>query len=552
MAGPGVLVATMRAERQRPLPRAAPPPFSRQHLIEASLTIEGRTFRTFVREGTPVNALIEKVAKENGGSVEKVFYPSMNASEIVSVRIGGICLAKSGTEGLHFYVGSSGIPFASLPSGIVFPNGDELRVRAATYDIHLGKTGDNFDPKSASDFGQKYAAGTRTTAAAMRRLQVKGAHGDSRSEKILLPENLLVIDKETGEIRTASEHAARIAVEGFAAPQFVTPTYTSVGLTMVSDRGVLAVPMDGSATRVPYFFVKAFDGRIADHVSVQFNALKAGEAAPPSLRDSRPRADAQSLYFVSAPLPSGPPAAAPPIQVPQPAPSVAAPPVSRKEEPRIPACAIPPARARKPPPPLTPATIGYYWRNPRPHMKLPPARPHLAVQSGSRQVPPVSAPVPPATASSFRCTPERQAKPRRKRKERAKSPPAPAAAPQLKRARPVSSAAPKARKIPKQPRQPAGLQKTAAKAKNMEPKPVTRAPGTALSIPKRAPALPKAKARATPGARPMPAAPARTPRPSNAKNRKKRKLPAYFIMGLLGLLPKGKGRVRRGRASAGN
>ncbi len=70
--------------------------------------------------------MIEKIARENGGSVVKKYNPEFNAHEITGVSIGNLDLEKS-HEGIHFYVSQSGIPFISTGGQIVFPNADELR-----------------------------------------------------------------------------------------------------------------------------------------------------------------------------------------------------------------------------------------------------------------------------------------------------------------------------------------------------------------------------------------------------------------------------------------
>jgi hypothetical protein len=547
MAGPGVLNATtVTAERQRQ-PARAQPPFSRQHMIEASLTLEGRIFRTFVREGTSVNDLIEKVAREHGGSVEKVYYPSLNASEIVSVRIGDVCLMKSGTEGLHFYLGSSGIPFAALPSGIMFPNGDELRVGENTRNIGVDKTGDNFDPKRKEDFDQRYAGGTRTTDAAQK--DIEKSHGGARSEKLLLPKNILVIDKETGEISTVSEYASK--AEGFASPQFQTPTYTSVGLTMACDRGVLAVPMDGSATRVPYLFVKTFDGKITDHLSIQFNPFKASDLPYLKLKErAEKRSDAAAACFSSLcrdasafgerPLVSPTSSAALGVMKPD-----------KRDEPVQPTQFVQPFRSIK----ITPQIISHYWRHPgllqNEDIRHAPqsAEPHLAAPSAPGKV--------------------RKKKPRRlaektertQEKEKAKPQPKTEAAPgrRKRRPHPPLPAMPLARnkegKKPKRIRSPR-IRASDALAKQKKEKHARQ-----LSFPKAI--RKKSESKRQLRGRPKAAAQQRAellnkakPRvPAGAKRKMAKKgLPAYFRMELLGLLQKRrrKRRFSRGRAAAGN
>jgi len=307
MAGPRVLDApSALAERQRM------PALSRHHAIDASVTLLGKRFTTAIREGASAEELIEKVARENGGGVAKVYYPEFKTWEIVAVRAGDVFLVKGDPKkvaeadfsnfpdaaavrrramavashsdgGIHFSLGQSGIPLAlTAEQGIVFPNAEELRVRKETSSIALWMTSANANPLELKDLERAYSAsgGIRVSDDAQR--QLASAHGGVRSEKLLLHDNLLVLDKESGEIRTASEYADRIRVEGFAAPQFRTPDYTSVGLAMPSEKGVIVAPMDASPFRIPYLFVKVFDGRLADHVSVQFNLIK--ECVQPAAR----------------------------------------------------------------------------------------------------------------------------------------------------------------------------------------------------------------------------------------------------------------------------
>ena len=308
MAGPRVLDApSALAERIR-----IPQGISRHHAIDASVTLLGRRFTTAIREGASAEELIEKVARENGGGVAKVYYPEFKTWEIVAVRVGDVFLVKGDPKkvaeadfsnfkdaaavrrramavashsdgGIHFSLGQSGIPLAmTAEQGIVFPNAQELRVSRETSSIALWMTAANANPVELKDLERAYSAGGGLRISEDAQKRIVSAHEGVRSEKLLLHDNLLVLDKESGEIRTASEYADRIRVEGFAAPQFQTPTYTSVGLAMPSEQGVIVAPMDASPFRIPYLFVKVFDGRLVDHVSVQFNLIK--ECVQPATR----------------------------------------------------------------------------------------------------------------------------------------------------------------------------------------------------------------------------------------------------------------------------
>ncbi len=556
MAGPLILSAPTSAAGLQRQPARAPSPLSRQ-LIEARVSVEGRVFRTLIREGATVNELIEKVAKENGGWVKKKYYPELKTWEIIRVQIGDILLVKGKEEGIHFGLGTSGIPMASAGEQIVFPNAEELRVGKETSNIGLWMTSANFDPGRVADLNQIYSStgGIRLSDDARKKLEE--SHGGVRSEKLLLHDNLLVLDKESGEIRTASEHAAKIAVEGFAAPQFQTPTYTSVGLTMATDRGVLAVPMDGSAVRVPYLFVKSFDGRITDHISVQFNPLRAEAPARPKEKE-QPRSDAQPIHFQAICAQADDAAAA--IATP------AAAPQEIKEAAESWQRAI---HAQ-----LTPETIAYYWHNPRPAQQETPCAPRrkpapaIARRRFAGALPLMRRILETADearkeAVKSQARPEAVVRPGRRRRRRN-----PAAHPvhearkkettRKKEARkPVEIAAPAARRRNKRAARPAPPEAVRLKRqKRRRPgalilpkaqKPRAARPKARIAAPK-----PRTRAKSRAAAHELLKTKPRVPARDAKKNRAKKKLPAHFMMGLLGLLAKRKRRFSRGRASAGN
>jgi hypothetical protein len=130
----------------RNAPGAVRAPFpSSQNLIEAKLIMGEREFRTHVPEGTTMIEIIKKAVRENGGSVETKYYPEIGAHEIIRIRIGDTLLEKS-NKGIHFYLGESGIPFATRSEKLVFPNADELRISKEPIPIGLQTSADNFDP----------------------------------------------------------------------------------------------------------------------------------------------------------------------------------------------------------------------------------------------------------------------------------------------------------------------------------------------------------------------------------------------------------------------
>ncbi len=341
----GVLNATtVIAERPRQQSPAESKRFQGSQLMEAGVALGGRVFFTQIHQNATPNQLIEKAAKENNGGVAKAYYPELNSWEIVVVRIGGMLLVKNDPKrvaeadfsqfsdpaamrqmavsaafhskgGIHFGIGTSGIPMGVTKNGdLVFPNGDEMRLGEGTI-IGVWDEASTFDPGKLGDMEQKYApaGGLQISDAARERMgrladdaqkKMSGAHGDTRTEPLLLDDNLVVLDKETGEIKSASEYAGKIKLEGFAAPQFQIPAYTSVGLILPSEKGPLALPMDGFAGRVPYLVIKMFDGKLTDHLTVRFSPLKAHDAFSPLPWESaqiaqrtKSSSDSASLYF---------------------------------------------------------------------------------------------------------------------------------------------------------------------------------------------------------------------------------------------------------------
>ncbi|MFN7991333.1 MAG: hypothetical protein U0R44_04210 [Candidatus Micrarchaeia archaeon] len=300
MAGPVVAPIPIAASRERQ------PAFSRRNIVEASVSLMGRQFRTSIREGASAEELIEKVAKENGGGVARVFYPEFNTWEIVAVKIGDRILVKDSPEkvagadfsqfgdpdqmrraavaashrssgGIHFSLGSSGIPIAvTAGQEIVFPNAEELRVGRNTRDIALWMTEFNANPLSLADLGRGYAGGVSLSEEARRRIEE--SHGGMRSEKLMLEENLLVLNKDTGQILTASQ---------FAADQRPAPDLQFISARPIQDcppAFVAGLPMDGMMMKLPYFFIKTFDGAVSDLISVRFNPLIQPVEAPLQLQ----------------------------------------------------------------------------------------------------------------------------------------------------------------------------------------------------------------------------------------------------------------------------
>lgn len=288
-------------------------------LVKSSITINGRKFTTMIHEGASAEELIAKVAKENGGGVAKVYYPEFKTHEIVAVKIGdqmivkgdpakvgegdfsefdnsdsvrmaAVAASSSSKGGIHFFVGQDGIPMAAAENqGIVFPNAQELRVNTNINSLSLAVVDYNVDPNSIRDINRLYKRGARISRAAKE--EIEQSHGGVRSEKLMLPDtSVLILSRESGDIRTASEFASKFNAEGFifkppSDNQLAIPTQVQSGLRLPTDLGVMHIPLDGSSFRIPYLYVKVFDGKLTD-------AIKMGapipEPAPSALTAPEP------------------------------------------------------------------------------------------------------------------------------------------------------------------------------------------------------------------------------------------------------------------------
>ncbi len=335
MAGPGAQLRSFSLmSQQRQLQR---PPLQLPLLVRASVTLNGRRFHTFIHEGASAEQLIEKVAKENGGGVAKVFYPEYGTHEIVAVKIGDQLLVKGDPKrvsegdfsqfedadfvksaaisasfnskgGIHFFVGSDGIPMtAGENEQLVFPNAEELRVSSNINDLSLSVVRYNADPLTLMDLDGMYKKGTRISKAAHE--EIKSAHGDDRTSKIVLTDtSVLILGRETGEIKTASEFASDIRAEGFAyRTQYSLKAITipkhqqqvQQGLILPTDLGPMHIPLDGSSHRVPYLYVKLFDGKVSDEVKVTVYPLDSRTEMPkqPKNMEMRMQVKAQPVII---------------------------------------------------------------------------------------------------------------------------------------------------------------------------------------------------------------------------------------------------------------
>jgi hypothetical protein len=292
-------------------------------LVSRSVAINGTRFSALVRDGASAEEIIEKVARQHGGGVAKIYNQEFKAHEVVAVKVGenlivkddptkvskadfsqfkdpqsvkeaAIRASQESKGGIHFFLGESGIPVAlGKDGGLAFPNAEELRLRGNTSTIHISLVDYNANPVTLDDLDKMYSktGGIRMSSEAQQQMarpfyigmdEIKQAHGGMRGEKLLLVDtSVLVLDKDTGDMMTMAEHAA--GPEGFRKPGFdffqIAPPMINQPLPMRSnfvdarslqhtDLGPMQIPMDGSAVRVPYLFIKVFDGKVEDAVPI--------------------------------------------------------------------------------------------------------------------------------------------------------------------------------------------------------------------------------------------------------------------------------------------
>lgn len=302
------MAGTLVAHRLNANPRSRKPaekPNSKL-LVMASITINGENFRTLISEGASTQDFIEKVAKENGGGVAKVYYPQFGTHEIVAVKIGNQMLVKNdpgkiaeadfkafgdptavksaaisasynSKGGIHFFIGTDGIPIATGDEGsIVMPNACELKISTNICNFSLSVVNNTADPQNMGDLNRMYEKGASPTKSAKD--EMAQAHGTFRSEKLMLTDtHVLVLNKDSGEIKTASEFSSKIKPENFKKPELssqpVAKPDMNAGLVLRTEKEPVLVPLDGSPIFVPYHYIKTFDGSISDAVTVTTHSL---------------------------------------------------------------------------------------------------------------------------------------------------------------------------------------------------------------------------------------------------------------------------------------
>jgi hypothetical protein len=605
---------TTVAERSRNQASSDSRRFHGSQLMEAGVTLGGRVYSTLIQQGATPAQITEKVAKENGGGVGKVYCKDLGRWEIVVVQIGGMMLVKNDPKkvaeadlsqfpdpdamrpivikaarhskgGLHFGIGESGIPMCVADDGgLVFPDAYELRMRGKLI-IGWWEESSTFNPSNLRHEDQKYASigGLQISDAARAVLggltddlekKMGGAHGAARTEGFRMSDKLklVILEKETGAIKSISEYAGKLPLDGFASPSFQPQTYASAGLTLLTDKGPLALPPDGSINRVPYLFVKTFDGKITDHLSIQFNSLKSANDIYLKLKErTETRSNATTLYFSTRCKESSA------FEVRSPNSPFSS--MCSQDIPVDKQCTLPPQQqpAQKSNSiKVSPKLISYYWRHPR-----------LLQKEDIRRIP-ASSNLPPAVSSVPQKTRKKKSsqsaeKPERIQEKKKAKPKSDAQMEKKKRRqKPPDSSIHETRKNPHKKSKkakrvlPAGAFTAPKKEKRMKShtlasealrkkkETIRRSKST---TPKTG-AIQKSKARVakpkfiTPRAiselkaassRKTPAEKIAKAKPADAKKKRaKKKLPNYFRMELLGLLRKKRLRFSRGRAAGRN
>lgn len=220
-------VAAKTAQKKK-----GPKSFSMEKIVEASIIVNNSRYFTLISEGSTQMELLHKAAKENGGGVVKLYYPEYGTWEIVGIKIGNDVLVKgdpkalenadysgfrdgdsakrfflnlsreaerNGGGGIHSFIGS-GIPVMIDEKGnLIFPNFYETPVTRETNEVEFKEEHSKSDPRTIKDILNMY--GRKESPSDILRKAEK-SHGGARFEKIDEPNNILLIDKDTGEIRS--------------------------------------------------------------------------------------------------------------------------------------------------------------------------------------------------------------------------------------------------------------------------------------------------------------------------------------------------------------
>ncbi len=264
------LVGRGVSTKQKAQAKKGPSGFSSGILVAANITINSRKYSTLICEGSSQMELLGKVAKENGGGVVKLFYPKYGTYEIVGIKIGNDILVKgnpkalekadysdfndlhsakrffvklsheaerNGGGGIHSFI-RSGIPVTIDKKGnLMFPNFDETPVTRETNDVEIKREKSKADPRTVSDILNMYGRSERPSEILEK---ARSSHGGDRLEKIGDANNILLIDKDTGEISSpvfsnGKELSIHKNDDLFVKPQLIAPVQADFSTTPVFD-----------------------------------------------------------------------------------------------------------------------------------------------------------------------------------------------------------------------------------------------------------------------------------------------------------------------------
>ncbi|MFH1521172.1 MAG: hypothetical protein ABID61_06000 [Candidatus Micrarchaeota archaeon] len=284
----------------------------------ATIEISGKIFSAIVPEGTKFEHALDKIIEKHGGGVATLKYEGMEGKEIVAIMVGDRLMVKGEPDkiakadfssfgesagsakaiaieesrnshgGIHFFIGSSGIPIVVGTDGqVFFPNGSEVEVGRNTSLFSVRLVDYNKDANSLSELGNgSLSISTNAQQVIDHRLEqeeLAKSHGGIRGDKLILESSKLLIYDILGDrLSTASEYSDNFQVGGFMAPQFdpitiqqlpVAAPFVNVGLVYPTNNQPIQLPMDGSLLRVPYLYVSVFDGRLQDKLRIKSSKL---------------------------------------------------------------------------------------------------------------------------------------------------------------------------------------------------------------------------------------------------------------------------------------
>jgi len=277
-------------------------------------------------EGSSFDEIMRNIVKERGGFLLEVEFPGMG-KEIVGIKIGNIFhvagdpskvaradysgfddpeamrrmatdAARTSQGGFHFFVGESGIMVGVDQKGkMSLLNGKETKGSKNINEFSFKLVSADFDPSRVDEL--RTESGMKVMMSDDARKKISGAHAEMREGDLdTSSQVLLVFNKDSGRLLTASEFAEQFMVEGFKAPQFSTPDYTSIGLETLTDGGKVQAPMDGSSYYVPYLLIRTFDGRMSDNLQVQTYPLQDVLAAPGQQISPKERQEDSGIFFM--------------------------------------------------------------------------------------------------------------------------------------------------------------------------------------------------------------------------------------------------------------